>query len=413
MAQHQILIVGGGAAGLTVASQLQRARPELQITILEPSVHHDYQPGWTLVAAGVFSLEQTRRDEAGLIPAGVTWIREAAASFDPDAATVHTSAGRRLGYDVLIVATGIRLCWERVRGLPEALGSQGITSNYRRDLLPYTWKTIQEFSGGTALFTFPQTPIKCAGAPQKIMYLADDVFRRNPAVAERSTVMYCTATPGIFAIPTFAEPLKKVVARRGIQTRFLHTLTEIRAASREAVFEVKEAEASREEVIRFDMIHVTPPMAAPEVVATSPLAVQAAGGWVDVDKFTTQHVRYPNVFSLGDVSSLPNSKTAAAIRGQAPVLVANLLAFLDDQPLTARYDGYACCPLITGYGRTIMAEFNYEGKPVPSFPLDPTKERWSMWLVKKNVLPWLYWNRMLRGEEHERRYMPGRPLPQA
>jgi len=413
MAQHQILIVGGGAAGLTVASQLKRARPQLRITLLEPSAHHDYQPGWTLVGGGVFSLEETRRSEASLIPEGVEWIHDAAAAFDPSAGTVTTTSGTSLGYDVLIVATGIKLCWDRVRGLEEALGRNGVTSNYRRDLLPYTWKTIQQFQGGNALFTFPQTPIKCAGAPQKIMYLADDVFQRDPAVAGRTTVTYCTATPGLFAIPTFAAPLKQVVARRGIQTRFQHTLTEIRSASQEAVFAVQEGESSREEVIRFDMIHVTPPMAAPDVVATSPLAVEGPGGWVEVDKFTTQHVRFPNVFSLGDVSSLPNSKTAAAIRGQAPVLVANLLAHLDGRPLEARYDGYACCPLITGYGRTIMAEFNYDGQPVPSFPLDPTQERWSMWLVKKNLLPWLYWNRMLRGLPHERRYMPGRPAATA
>lgn len=340
------------------------------------------------MGAGVFSLEQTRRDEASLIPEGVHWIRESAAGFDPDSNTLTTSGGNKLSYDVLIVATGIKLCWDRIKGLPEALGSQGITSNYRKDLLAYTWKTIQDFQGGNALFTFPQTPIKCAGAPQKIMDLADDVFQRSAAVAERTTVMYCTATPGIFAIPTFAEPLKKVVARRGIQTRFQHTLKEIRATSKEAVFEVKEGESSREEVIPFGMIHVTPPMAAPDVVAESPLAVQGPGGWVEVDKFSTQHVRYPNVFSLGDVSSLPNSKTAAAVRGQAPVLVSNLLAFLDGQPLSARYDGYACCPLITGYGKAIMAEFNYDGQPMPSFPLDPTQER-------------------VKGHEHERRFMPG------
>ncbi len=407
MAHHQILIVGGGAAGLTAASQLKRARPQLEVAILEPATDHYYQPGWTLVGAGVFSLEQTRRDEASLIPAGVHWIREAAAGFDPAASTVTTSSGASLSYDVLIVATGIQLCWDRIKGLPEALGSQGITSNYRKDLLAYTWKTIQEFQGGNALFTFPQTPIKCAGAPQKIMYLADDVFQRSAAVAAKTTVFYCTATPGIFAIPAFAEPLKQVVARRDIQTRFQHTLKEIRPTSKEAVFDVKDGDSSREEVIPFAMIHVTPPMAAPEVVATSPLAVEGPGGWVEVDKYSTQHVRYPNVFSLGDVSSLPNSKTAAAIRGQAPVLVANLLAFLDGQPLSARYDGYACCPLITGYGRAIMAEFNYDGQPVPSFPLDPTQERASMWLVKKNLLPWLYWNRMLKGYEHERRFVPG------
>ncbi len=407
MAHHQILIVGGGAAGLTVASQLKRARPGLEIAILEPSPDHYYQPGWTLVGAGVFTLEQTRRAEADLIPEGVRWIRAAAAGFDPVAGTVTSSDGETLHYDALVVATGIKLCWDRIKGLPEALGTNGITSNYSKDLVDYTWQTIQAFRGGNAIFTFPDTPIKCAGAPQKIMYLADDVFKGSPAVTAATQVIYATATPGIFAIPTFAEPLRQVVARRGIDPRYQHTLKEVRAASKEAVFAVKDGDTVREEVLPFGMLHVTPPMAAPDVVATSPLAVAGPGGWVDVDKFTTQHVRHPNVFSLGDVSSLPNSKTAAAVRGQAPVLVANLLAHLDGQPLAARYDGYACCPLITGYGRVIMAEFNYDAQPVPSFPLDPTQERWSMWVVKKDVLPWIYWNRMLKGAPHERRFMPG------
>lgn len=407
MAHHQILIVGGGAAGLTVASQLKGARPGLEIAILEPSPDHYYQPGWTLVGGGVFSLEQTRRAEEGLIPAGVRWIRDAVSGFDPEASSITTASGDTLSYDVLVVATGIKLCWDRIKGLPEALGSNGITSNYSRDTVAYTWKTIQEFQGGNALFTYPDTPIKCAGAPQKIMYMADDVFNRSPEVAERSHVIYATATPGIFGIPVYAAPLREIVARRGIDARYQHTLTEVRPDTKEAVFSVKEGEATREEVIPFAMIHVTPPMAAPDAVAGSPLAVAGPGGWVDVDEYSTQHVRFPNVFSLGDVSSLPNSKTAAAVRGQAPVLVANLLAHLDGQPLAARYDGYACCPLITGYGKVIMAEFNYEGEPVPSFPHDPTQERWSMWVMKKDVLPWIYWNRMLKGMPHERRYMPG------
>jgi sulfide:quinone oxidoreductase len=375
------------------------------VAILEPSPDHYYQPGWTLVGGGVFSLEQTHRPEAELIPAGVEWIRDGAASFDPDANAVTTTSGATLSYDVLVVATGIKLLWERIKGLPEALGSNGITSNYSKDLVAYTWETIQAFKGGNALFTYPDTPIKCAGAPQKIMYMADDVFKRSPAVAEATKVIYATATPGIFGIPAYAAPLREVVARRGIDARYQHTLTEVRAASKEAVFQVKDGDTSREEVIPFEMIHITPPMSAPDEVAASPLAVQGPGGWVEVDKFTTQHVRFPNVFSLGDVSSLPNSKTAAAVRGQAPVLVANLLAHLDEQPLPARYDGYACCPLITGYGKTIMAEFNYEGQPTPSFPLDPTQERWSMWVMKTKVLPWLYWNRMLKGQPHERKFL--------
>jgi len=402
MTHHPVLVVGGGAGGITAAAQLRRARPELAITLLEPAAEHWYQPGWTLVGGGVFSLEETGRPERDLIPSGVTWIQEAATGFDPDHNRVTTSGGQILSYDVLIVATGLTLAWDRIAGLREALGSGGVCSNYSKDFAPYTWEAIQAFKGGNAVFTCAPMPIKCPGAPQKIAYLADDVFKRQRLNA---SVIYATATPGIFGVPTYAAPLRDVVKRKGIDARYNHVLTEVRPASKEAVFTVKENDSERQEVIPYELLHVTPPMAAPPVVATSPLANGA--GFVEVDQFSLQHVRYPNVFSLGDVSGMPNSKTAAAVRGQAPVLVANLLALLDGQPLAAAYDGYSCCPLITGYGKTIMAEFNYKQEPTPSFPLDPTKERWSMWWVKRKLLPSLYWNRMLTGAQHERRFVPG------
>jgi sulfide:quinone oxidoreductase len=402
MTHHPVLVVGGGAGGITAAAQLRRARPELAITLLEPAAEHWYQPGWTLVGGGVFSLEETGRPERDLIPSGVTWIQEAATGFDPDHNRVTTSGGQILSYDVLIVATGLTLAWDRIAGLREALGSGGVCSNYSKDFAPYTWEAIQAFKGGNAVFTCAPMPIKCPGAPQKIAYLADDVFKRQRLNAN---VIYATATPGIFGVPTYAAPLRDVVKRKGIDARYNHVLTEVRPASKEAVFTVKENDSERQEVIPYELLHVTPPMAAPPVVATSPLANGA--GFVEVDQFSLQHVRYPNLFSLGDVSGMPNSKTAAAVRGQAPVLVANLLALLDGQPLAAAYDGYSCCPLITGYGKTIMAEFNYKQEPTPSFPLDPTKERWSMWWVKRKLLPSLYWNRMLTGAQHERRFVPG------
>ena len=401
MAHYQILIVGGGAAGITAAAQLKRARPELQLAILEPSQHHDYQPGWTLVGGGVFSLEETRRREVDLIPAGVTWIREAATSFDPANNSLTTSGGSRLSYEVLVVAIGLKIRWDAIEGLPEALGSGAICSNYSRAMAAYTWECLQAFKGGTALFTCPPMPIKCPGAPQKIAYLADDLFKQRRIAAK---VIYATATPGIFGVPTYAAPLREVVAQRGIEARYNRVLKAVRPASREAVFQVNEGDSSREEVIAYELLHVVPPMAAPDVVAQSELA--AASGFVEVDKHTLQHLRFANVFSLGDVSGMPNSKTAAAVRGQAPVVTENILAFLDQKSPVAVYDGYSCCPLITGYGKTIMAEFNYEQQPTPSFPLDPTKERWSMWWVKVKLLPSLYWNRMLTGAQHERRFMP-------
>jgi len=402
MSHHQVLIVGGGAAGITTAAQLKRARPQLEVAILEPSAVHDYQPGWTLVGAGVFSLDETRRAEGDLIPSGVTWIRDAAASFQPESNQLTTTGGATLSYGVLVVATGMKLCWDKIKGLPEALGSGGVCSNYSRDHAAYTWEAIQAFQGGNAVFTCAPMPIKCPGAPQKIAYLADDIFKRKRLGAK---VIYATATPGIFGVPTYAAPLREVVARKGIDARYNHVLTEVRPDSKEAIFRVTEGESSREEVITYGMLHVTPSMAAPDVVAQSSLA--AANGFVEVDQYSLQHVRFANVFSLGDVSGMPNSKTAAAVRGQAPVLTANLLALLDGSPLEAAYDGYSCCPLITGYGKTIMAEFNYKQEPTPSFPLDPTKERWSMWFVKRKVLPNLYWNRMLTGALHERRFIPG------
>jgi len=402
MTHHQILIVGGGAAGITAAAQLKRARNGLDVAIVEPSSDHYYQPGWTLVGGGVFSLDETHRAERDLIPSGVHWIQDAVSGFDPDHNQITTTGGQTLGYDVLIVATGITLAWDRIKGLREALGKGGVCSNYSKDFAPYTWEAIQAFSGGNAVFTCAPMPIKCPGAPQKIAYMADDVFKRKRL---KATVIYASATPGIFGIPTFAAPLRAVVERKGIDARYNHVLTEVRGEQKEAVFSVRENDVERQEVIPYNLLHVTPPMAPPQVVASSPLANGA--GYVEVDQYSLQHVRYANVFSLGDVSGMPNSKTAAAVRGQAPVLVANLLAHLDQQPLGAAYDGYSSCPVVTGYGKVIMAEFNYKAEPVPSFPLDPTQERWSMWFVKRKILPSIYWNRMLAGAQHERNLMPG------
>jgi|LakMenEpi03Aug12_release.lakeMendotaPanAssembly.Ray.scaffolds.fasta_scaffold19711_2 sulfide:quinone oxidoreductase len=409
---HRVLIVGGGAAGITTANLLRRQRPQLDVAILEPSADHDYQPGWTLVGGGVMRLEQTRRSEASLIPKGVTWIQAAATAFDPEHNAVTTSEGETLHYDVLVVATGLQCRWEQIEGLTDALGSHGVCSNYSRQFAPYTWQSIQAFQGGNAVFTMPATPVKCGGAPQKVMYMADDVFRSKSGVGVNSRVIFCTPLRTLFAVGAYARTLQQVVRRRGIEVRFGWELQAVRGEEQVAVFKVSEADGSvRTEELPFSMLHAVPPMSAPDVVASSPLAGDGPGGWAAADRLTTQHPRWANVFSLGDVAGLPTSKTAGAVRGEAPVTVANLLAFLEGRPLTAHYDGYTVCPLITGYNNVVMAEFDYSQKPISSFLIDPTKERWSMWLMKTRMLPWLYWNRMIKGLPHEGRYLrPFRPL---
>lgn len=389
---HQIVIVGGGTAGITVAARLSRAIKKPDIAIIEPSSKHYYQPLWTLVGAGVFPKEVTERDEADYIPRGATWIQDAVTEFYPDDHYILTRDEKKVGYDFLVVAPGIQIDWDQVKGLKENVGRHGICTNYAYRYVDSTWECIRNFEGGNALFTMPTKAIKCGGAPQKIMYLAEAYFRKS-GVRDRTNVIFASAGKGIFAVAKYAESLKKVVARKGIDTRFLHNLIEIRPEAKEAVFE--RLDTGETVVLPYEMIHVTPPMSAPDFVKRSPLANDA--GWVDVDKYTLQHTRYPNIFSLGDASSTPNGKTGAAIRKQAPVVVQNLVAVMSGKSPNAKYDGYTSCPMVTEYGRLILAEFDYDLNPKETFPLDQSKERLSMYLLKKYMLPRIYWHGMLKG----------------
>lgn len=389
---HDVVIVGGGTAGLTVAARLLAAQPGLDVAVIEPSETHYYQPIWTLVGGGVFDREISARPEADYMPAEASWIRERVLDFDPEARVVTTDAGARVGYQQLVVCAGIQLNWSAVDGLEGQAGQGGICSNYAYETVSSTWKFLRGIEQGRAVFTFPSTPIKCGGAPQKITYLADDHLRRR-GVRDRVEVVYCASTASIFGVDKYRRSLEKVVGRKQIETHFRRNLIAVRPSSREAIFE--DLDGGQELVVKYDLLHVVPPQGAPDFIARSALASDA--GWVEVDKHTLQHTRYPDVFSLGDCSSLPCAKTGAAVRKQAPVLVDNLLAHRAGEAPSARYHGYSSCPLVTGYGKLILAEFDYDGVPTESFPFDQSQERYSMYALKAYALPELYWNGMLRG----------------
>ena len=389
--RHQVVIVGGGSAGISVAARLLRRRKGVDIAVIEPSEQHYYQPLWTLVGAGDVPKERTVRPEASVIPKGVTWVREPVVGFQPEQNQVRTSSGRQVAYDFLVVAPGIQIDWAAVRGLPEVLGRDGVSSNWSYETAEKTWDFIRDFKGGTALFTLPNTAVKCPGAAQKIMYLADDHFRRS-GVRGKSRVIFASAAAGIFGVEKYAKTLRAVLQRKGIETFFRHNLVEIRSGSREAVFE--QLDTGEQVVIPYDLLHVTPPQSAPDVIKQSPLADR--GGWAEVDKHSLQSPRWPNVFALGDASSLPTAKTGAGVRHQTWVVVDNLAAALQQRERGSRYDGYTACPLATGYGKLVMAEFDYELRPRETFPFDQSKERYSMYLLKKRGLPLLYWQGMMR-----------------
>ncbi|MCZ8513670.1 FAD/NAD(P)-binding oxidoreductase [Paenibacillus filicis] len=391
---YKVVIVGGGSGGISVAARLLREARWLsgQVAIVDPATKHYYQPLWTLVGGGAVAREVTEREEASVIPEGAVWIQEAVKEFKPEENQVVTSSEKWISYDYLVVAAGIQIDWDKIKGLRESIGKDGVCSNYSYDYVNSTWESLRNFKGGNAIFTAPNTPIKCGGAPQKIMYLADDYLRKSK-VRDKSNVMFVSGGTVIFGVKKYADSLNKVIARKEIETRFKHNLVEIRGKEKVAVFE--DLDSKQRVEIRYEMIHVVPPMSAPDFIKTSPLA--NADGWVDVDKFTLQHNRFANVFGIGDCTSLPTSKTGAAIRKQAPVVVANLLSMLHTQPVVKQYNGYTSCPLVTGYGSLILAEFDYSNTPDESFPVDQGKERRSMYLLKKDLLPVIYWDGMLKG----------------
>ena len=399
-ASHDVLIIGAGAAGISVASSLLARSPMLDIAIIDPADTHFYQPGWTMVGGGIFEAASTARSMASVIPTGVHWIKAAVAAFEPDNNQIILEGCRVVKYKQLVVCPGLKLDWQGIEGLSDTLGRHGVTSNYRFDLAPYTWKLVQNLKGGKALFTQPPMPIKCAGAPQKAMYLSADHWTRQ-GVLKNIDIQFCNAGAVLFGVADYVPALMEYVKKYRIGLNFGETLVSVDGPAKQATFMKNLADGSKEEVVRdFDMIHVVPPQKAPDFVRVSPLS--DAAGWVDVDPSSLRHKTYANVFALGDVANTTNAKTAAAARKQAPVVAQNLLVSLGQIHGEAKYDGYGSCPLTVERGKIVLAEFTYGGKLAPSFPtwlIDGTKPSALAWLLKERLLPLIYWEAMLKGRE--------------
>ena len=399
-AAHDVVIVGAGAAGVSVASSLLAREPGLDIAVIDPADIHYYQPGWTLVGAGVFDPKVTARTMGSVLPRGVHWLKAAVAAFEPERNVVVLDGCRVVRYQQLVVCPGLKLDWAAIEGLPQTLGRHGVTSNYRYDLAPYTWKLVQQLRSGRAVFSQPPMPIKCAGAPQKAMYLSADHWRRSGTLSGID-INFCNAGAVLFGVAAYVPALMEYVQRYGIHLQFGETLTAVDGEARVAFFRRARADGGHDVVRReFDLLHVVPPQKAPDFVRVSPLA--DAAGWVDVDPATLRHKRHANVFALGDVANTTNAKTAAAARKQAPVVAHNVLALRAGREPDARYDGYGSCPLTVERGKIVLAEFTYGGQLAPSFPrwfIDGTRPSTAAWYLKERILPPLYWDGMLKGRE--------------
>lgn len=419
MKHHQILIIGGGAAGIMTAARLRKADKSLDIAIIEPADHHYYQAAWTLVGGGTYNMKNTARPMKNLIPEGVRWIKDRAVQIDPVNNKVKTKENGELAYDFLVPAPGLVMNYGAMEGVEEALKHPEVGSNYTDP--EKVWKILQNFKGGNALFIQPAGAIKCGGAPQKIMYLAEEHFQKA-GVRDKTSVIFGTPGSVIFGVEPFKTTMQGVIKKKNIHLKTFMTPVKIDPDAKKVFFSYNSEAAGQAKPeldasigmeleedglvsIPYDMLHVAPPQKAPDFIANSPLAYQEGPnkGWLEVDIHTLQHKRYPNVFGLGDAAALPTAKTGAAVRKQAPVVVNNILHLISQQKLSEdRYEGYSSCPLVTGYGSMVLAEFKYDNvrdsDPLITKFVDTAKESWLMWLLKKYLLPWLYWNRMMKGE---------------
>ncbi|WGW03099.1 bifunctional protein tyrosine phosphatase family protein/NAD(P)/FAD-dependent oxidoreductase [Tropicibacter oceani] len=399
-AKYDVVVVGGGAAGIAVSSSLKARKPGLNIAVIDPADVHYYQPGWTMVGGGIFEAESTARTMGSLIPKGVHWLKSAVAAFEPQNNAVILDGCRVVKYDRLIVCPGLKLNWNAVKGLVDTLGKNGVTSNYRYDLAPYTWELVKGMKKGRALFTQPPMPIKCAGAPQKALYLSGDHWFRN-GMLKNIDIQFMNAGGVLFGVKDYVPALEEYVKKYDASLNFFHNLVAVDGKAKTATFKVAKPETEPTEVtVEFDMMHVCPPQCAPDFIRVSPLA--DAAGWVDVDQSTLRHKTYDNIWSLGDVMNAPNAKTAAAARMQAPVVADNVAADIDGKSPVSMYNGYGSCPLTVEKGKIVLAEFGYGGTLLPSFPkwiIDGTKPTRAAWLLKEQILPPVYWKAMLRGKE--------------
>ncbi len=397
---HPVVIVGGGSAGISVATSLLKRQGNLDITIIDPAAEHYYQPGFTMVGGGVFRIGQTKRSMASVMPSDVTWIQKAVASFDPDNNALALDDGSTITYERLIVCPGLKLNWDGIEGLRETLGKNGVTSNYLPDYAPYTWDLVRKLKSGKAVFTQPPMPIKCAGAPQKALYLSADYWLKSGAL-NKISIDFCNAGGVLFGVADYVPALQSYIDRYRANLKLNHNLVKVDGPGQTAWFNKTDADGNTETVeIRFNMLHVCPPQTAPDFVRNSPLA--DAAGWVDVDQHTLRHKVYGNIWGLGDATNTPNAKTAAAVRKQAPVVACNVLEDIRKGSQTYGYDGYGACPLTVENGRIVLAEFSYGGKLAPSLPtwlLKGTQPTWLAWFLKKVIMPMLYWDGMLKGRE--------------
>lgn len=382
-----IVIIGGGNGGVSVAARLRR-RGVSDVVIIEPRDEHVYAPLQSHIAGGIADRRTVVRSQASVTPRGVTWVQDRVTAVFPDDSMVELSSGRRIEYRQLIVAAGIEQRWDAIPGLAEAEGTPTLVSNYTLDLAEEASAALQNIRSGTVVFTQPPEPASCAGVAQKPMYLACDRWKRL-GLLPGIRVIFVTAEQAPFGIPEVAAELSRALEEYGVEVLFGTEVAEVRSDLREIDVE-RDGEWT---TIRYDLLHAVPPQSAADWITTSGL--HGSDGFVDVDPETLRHRRWENVWALGDATSVTSIRSGGALRPQAKVIADGITK----PAKNTRYDGYSETPFTVSRRTVVFAEFDRSGRLAPSIPFWKTlyRERRFTFVMDRRVLPWVYWNLILKG----------------
>ena len=387
----KLLIVGGGDAGISVATKLVNSPIMLSdkgknvlsskdITVVDKKEKYIYQSGQTLVGGGLTSLNDIIVDNRTRTPSNVNTINQLVQKIVPKENKVVLEDGSQVSYDYLVLALGTSPQLDLIPGLRESLEDENIpvATNYIPEHAVKMNRLREEFKGGRALFTMPSSPIKCGGAPLKITFLSCSGWKQKRI---KYDAQYNTGTPGIFANLFYAGALKDQLDRYGVSANTKLELVEVRGKDRVAIFKDLETEKLVEK--SFNILHATPIMKAPSLLAEAGLA--NPNSYVNVNINTLQHNNFPNIFSLGDCADLPTSKTLSAVNDQFHILIKNLESEMQGQPLEAEYQGYTACPVLTGNNKVMLCEFGYDQKVMQTFLRDQREPKGFFFFMKTRI----------------------------
>lgn len=388
----EVVIVGGGNAGISLAARMLREGAG-DVLLVEPSPVHRYRPLLNYVGAGEASPASLERPMASVVPDGCRWVKDAVDAVDPAARTLTTRRGRTIAYSTLVLCPGMIEDWGATPGLVEAYTAGWAGSTYVPSSAPLVWPALEDVTGGTVLFTVPPEPAPCGATALKPLLMACHTWQRSGLLADLDVVLVLPDEEAL-GVPDADEHLEAVLASYGVRV-----LRSARVARVDPVIRSVDITSSTGQHHLDDVAyaHVVPHYRAPHWVSESGLADGGRAGLVDVDPETLRSRRHGDLWAIGDAASIATRSSGGALRKQVKVLAHNIGAAAAGKKLRS-YDGLTVMPVTTSRNRLMLVEADRVGRRPRHAPLDPVKPRWSTWMFDRYVLPQVYFHRILKGK---------------